>query len=118
MTESEKLLWEKLKLRQVDGHKFRRQYSIKGFVVDFYCSELKLAIEVDGGYHLGKDQIDYDRARQQLLETLNICFLRFTNSDILSDVDSAIQKIRDQIDNSLSLPLNKGKMSAAGGQMG
>jgi len=105
MTDAEKILWSRLKLKQIDGHKFRRQYSIKGFVVDFYCPELRLAIEVDGGYHKKKDQIDYDKARQQLLETLGITFLRFTNSAILADVDRVAQKISDQIDGSFPYPL-------------
>lgn len=97
MTEAEKILWSKLRQKQIDGHKFRRQYSIMGFVVDFYCPELRLAIEVDGGYHQDKDQVDYDKARQQLLEALKIDFLRFTNNDIFIDIDLVVQKIRDQI---------------------
>ena len=118
MTEAEKILWAELRRRQIARCKFRRQYSIMGFVVDFYCPEKRLVIEVDGGYHRGKDQIDYDKARQALLEILNICFLRFTNDEVLNDLDLVTQKIRNQINSSLFLPLNKGKMSATGGQKG
>jgi very-short-patch-repair endonuclease len=118
MTEAEKILWAELRLKRIEGRKFRRQYSIMGFVVDFYCPEKRLAIEVDGGYHKKKDQVFYDKARQELLETLKIVFLRFTNKEVLTDLELVTQKIRDQINSSLSLPLNKGKMSAAGGQKG
>ena len=64
MTRVEKLLWKKIRLRQIDGYKFRRQYSIKGFVLDFYSPQLRLAIELDGDYHYADKQIDYDIARQ------------------------------------------------------
>jgi len=97
MTEAEQVLWKKLRRKQIKACKFRRQYSIMGFVVDFYCSEIKLAIEVDGGYHQGKDQGIYDKARQKLLESLEINFLRFTNDDILNDIDLVVDKISDQI---------------------
>jgi very-short-patch-repair endonuclease len=118
MTDAELFLWERLRKRALCGYRFRRQYSIKGFVIDFYSPELRLGIEVDGGYHLGMDQADYDRARQQLLESLEIKFLRFKNDEIFDDLDRVVAMIAAAINSSLSLPLNKGKMSAAGGQKG
>ena len=63
MTKAEKFLWQELRKKQRDGFRFRRQFSIKGFVVDFYCMSEKLAIEVDGGYH--KDTKDYDKETER-----------------------------------------------------
>ncbi|MFY0651174.1 MAG: endonuclease domain-containing protein [Cyclobacteriaceae bacterium] len=62
-TEAEKILWDKVRNRNLDGFKFRRQYPIGSFIVDFYCYEARLVVEVDGGYHKEKDQKDYDAGR-------------------------------------------------------
>jgi very-short-patch-repair endonuclease len=64
-TTPERVLWSKLRGRQVEGYKFRRQFGIGIFVVDFYCSELKLAIEVDGDPHAGEREEEYDRYREK-----------------------------------------------------
>ncbi len=71
-TESERLLWEKLRGRHFMGLKFRRQYVFKGFVLDFFCPQVNLAIEIDGGIH--DMQKVYDRNRQELLELRGIKF--------------------------------------------
>lgn len=97
MTRVEKLLWKKIRLRQIDGYKFRRQYSIKGFVLDFYSPQLRLAIELDGDYHYADKQIDYDIARQRLIESLNIKFVRFSNTEIFDDINLVLAKIRETI---------------------
>jgi very-short-patch-repair endonuclease len=93
MTKAEKLLWDHIKRRQIFGSRFRRQYSVKGFVTDFYSPELKLAIEVDGGYHTKDDQVDYDKARQKIITSLGIKFLRFKNKEVLADVEKVVKKI-------------------------
>jgi len=113
-TKAEKILWERIRMKQIKGIKFRRQYSIIGFVLDFYSPELRLAIEIDGGYHQKADQIDYDKARQQLLESLEIKFLRFTNDEILCDISKVIYKIKV----SCPPPYQGGGGSAAGGDGG
>ena len=85
---AEILLWRYLKGKQVGGYKFRRQYSIGGYVVDFYCPELRLVIEVDGLTHYVNDEVKiYDKKRQDYIESLGINFLRFTNSDIYNNID-------------------------------
>lgn len=94
MTEAEKILWNNIGKKQLSNHKFRRQYSIKGFVIDFYCPILKLAIEIDGYYHLENDAIIYDRARQKLLESLGIKFLRFSNDEVFGNIDKVINQIK------------------------
>jgi len=116
MTEAEKILWAHLRNRQIDGYKFRRQYSVCGYVIDFYSPELKLAIEVDGRYHTEEDQIIHDKKRQFIIESIGIEFLRFTNEEIYSQIAKVIDKIYQKI--ASALPLNKGKMSAVGGQKG
>ena len=118
MTEAEQELWIKLRRRQIERCKFRRQYSIMGFVVDFYCPEKRLAIEVDGGYHRKKNQLDCDQARQKLLETLNICFLRFSNDEVFNDLDLVTQKIRDQINSSYPHPLSPSPLIRGKGNKG
>ena len=110
-TGAERILWEYIRKQQIHGLKFRRQYSIKGFVLDFYCPKLRIAIEVDGGYHNNKDVSDYDAARQRLLSSLEIKFIRFTNDEIFNNINKVIAKIKEETQT--SLPLSKGKMSRA-----
>jgi len=98
-TYCEKLLWMYLRNRQLQGYKFRRQYSIGPFVIDFYCPELKFAIEVDGGIHEIGQQREYDFERQKYLEKFNIIFLRITNKEVLEDIKSVVSKIEKFIDN-------------------
>jgi very-short-patch-repair endonuclease len=93
MTRAEKVLWEDLRKRQIIGHKFRRQYSIRGFVLDFYCPRLKLAIEVDGGVHGAKGRRIYDKDRQKLLECLGVKFMRFSNNDVFGSKDRIVRMI-------------------------
>ena len=93
MTETEKILWEKLRNRTVFKVKFRRQHPIGIFIVDFYCHELKLAIEIDGGIHLRKDIIEYDDGRSHDIEKYGIRILRFTNDEILSDLTKVLDEI-------------------------
>jgi very-short-patch-repair endonuclease len=99
-TPYEKILWHKLRFRQVEGYKFLRQHPVmfdrKGndynfFILDFYCAEAKIVIEVDGGIH--KDQVEYDKWRQHILESMEIKFLRFQNREI-DNIDAVLGKIR------------------------
>jgi len=80
--------------RQVDGIKFRRQHPIVHFIVDFYCGSSWLVIEVDGGGHL--DQKEYDAERTAWLEGQGYHVIRFTNLEILKDLNSVIENIREQ----------------------
>ncbi|SMO89122.1 Very-short-patch-repair endonuclease [Gracilimonas mengyeensis] len=88
-------LWKGLKGRQVLGYKFRRQQPLHSFIVDFYCRELKLAIEVDGISHDYK--IEYDRDRQYLIEQFGIHFLRFSEPDAKNHTNSVIMQIEEWI---------------------
>ncbi|MFO7525604.1 MAG: endonuclease domain-containing protein [Ignavibacteriaceae bacterium] len=88
-TYTEKIVWMYLRNRQMDGYKFRRQYSVDKFVIDFYCPKLKLAIEIDGSIHNETGQKEYDIKRQEHLESFGIKFLRLTNEEIEGNPNKA-----------------------------
>ena len=92
-TPQEILLWLKLKNSQT-GVKWRRQHSIGGYIVDFYCPSEKLVIEVDGSPHAKKESIEYDHVRSKFLEGLRIQVLRFKNSEIETQTETVIRKIK------------------------
>ena len=95
-TLAEKHLWEYLNKKQL-GYKFRRQHPIWIFIADFYCHQLKLVIEVDGGIHLSPEQREYDMGREEEMEQFGICIIRFTNKEVLSKSDKVIHEIRASI---------------------
>jgi len=74
MTKAEKLLWERLRKRQVRNKRFLRQFGVGKYVIDFYCPEIKLAIEVDGDTHSSNNEIEYDKNRQNEIENFGIFF--------------------------------------------
>ena len=95
MPEPEKRIWARLRAKQLNGCKFRRQYSIGKFIVDFYCPEAKLALEIDGDSHFDDEQRQYDIARQRYIEAKGIHFLRFTNKDITENIDGVLVHIAE-----------------------
>jgi len=96
-TKAERILWRYIKNSQIENSKFRRQYSIDQFVIDFYCAEIKLAVEVDGNSHLSKDQIPYDIERQNYIKSFRIHFLRFSNDEVYNNIDSVLTQISNKI---------------------
>ncbi|SRR5258708_31899068 len=94
LTDSERRLWRELRFHQT-GHKFRRQFAIGKYIVDFACPKKKLIIELDGGHH--QTQIDYDASRTQWLENQGYTVLRFWNSDIQSNLNGVRQTIYMQL---------------------
>lgn len=97
MPKAEIILWSKLKNKSLCGYKFRRQYSVNKFVIDFYSPELKLAIEVDGDSHF-TDGVDVrDKERQMIIESYDIKFLRYTNREVYENVDGIIESIIENI---------------------
>ena len=96
MTYCEKIVWLHLRKRQL-GYRFLRQYSVDHFVIDFYCPELKLAVELDGNVHEIPEQKDYDRARQKYLEKFGIKFIRITNEEFLGNPNKAFSRIEKLI---------------------
>lgn len=93
MTKAEIVLWSKLKGKQLNGLKFRRQCGINNYVVDFYCPELKLAIEIDGDVHAYNSRIVYDKKRQKEIEALGIKVLRYTNNDVTQNIEGVLYDI-------------------------
>ncbi|MBW4597900.1 MAG: endonuclease domain-containing protein [Brasilonema angustatum HA4187-MV1] len=97
ITKAEKLIWDKLRDRQLENCKFRRQYSVDKFVIDFYSPELRLAIEIDGGSHFENGAAEYDKARQELIESAGINFIRFTNNDVYGNLSGVLESIAEKI---------------------
>ena len=96
-TNVEDLVWRYLRNRQLLGYKFKRQYSVDHFVIDFYCPELKLAVELDGASHNNPEQIEYDIKRQKYLEEFNIKFVRIKDEDLFGNTNQAFMKIENTI---------------------
>jgi very-short-patch-repair endonuclease len=94
---AELILWSKLKNRQICAQKFRRQFSIGPYVVDFYCPAVKLAIEIDGDSHFQPGQQEKDKRRQQFIESVGIQFLRFRNVEIRENLRGVLEAIYRQI---------------------
>ncbi|MFV1985517.1 MAG: endonuclease domain-containing protein [Thiohalomonadales bacterium] len=93
MTLSEILLWQELSGKKVVGYDFDRQRPIDNYIVDFYCKELQLAIEIDGDSHGYNDVIINDKKRQDRLESLGVNFLRFDDDYVLTDISGVIEDI-------------------------
>lgn len=92
-TKAEALLWKQLRNKQLAGLKFRRQHPLEGFVVDFYCFELRLAIELDGGVHQVPEQVDQDEYRMRALQNEGVTFLRFWNSEVVNNMEKVMSRI-------------------------
>ena len=92
-TNAEALLWVRLRKRQLDGLKFRRQHIIQNFIVDFYCPRVKLVIEIDGPVH--DVQEEYDQEREKILQELGYQMVRFKNSEVERNIDLVVARICD-----------------------
>ena len=90
-TYTEKVLWISLRKKQICGVRFLRQYSVNYFVLDFYAPKIKLAIEVDGSSHIGKEE--YDKMRQKYIEEFNIKVIRFTDEQVMGNTNNVVDSI-------------------------
>jgi very-short-patch-repair endonuclease len=108
MTPSENLLWQNLRNRKVSNHKFRRQHPISKYIVDFYCNEAKLVIEVDGGIHFVNDNPEYDKFRTLQLEVIGLKVIRFRNEEVLKNMSKVLAEIRKHL-TPASSPLGEGE---------
>jgi very-short-patch-repair endonuclease len=93
-TEAEAALWERIRNRHLNGSKMRRQHPIDRYIVDFYCHDSRLVIEVDGEIHEQNDNPDYDKNRTQDLIALGLTFIRFTNKQVLQNIDLVLAEIK------------------------
>lgn len=96
MTSEEELVWKNIRKDKL-GVRFRRQYGIGEYIVDFYCPKLRLVIEIDGGQHYSQKGLEYDRIREEYMEELGLKTLRFSNVEIRDDLESVIEEIKKVI---------------------
>jgi very-short-patch-repair endonuclease len=92
MSEPERRMWRLLRNRQM-GVKFRSQHGVGHYIADFYCPELNLVIEIDGNSHLSAEAQAYDRERDAFMQSLGIKTLRFTNEDVLHNIEGVHQTL-------------------------
>jgi len=95
-TKAEIMLWKELKGSKT-GLKFRRQHGINNYIVDFYCSEKRLIIEIDGEVHNINKQVNHDKIREEYLKSLNFKIIRYNNYDITNNLDLVLQDIKKQV---------------------
>jgi len=87
LTPAEARLWSQLQSSQLAGRKFRRQHSVGPYVLDFYCPQERLAVELDGAAHDHEDAVERDEARSRHLESLHITVVRFENRDVMENLE-------------------------------
>lgn len=104
-TEAEKVFWSHVRNRQFHGMRFLRQYSIGPYILDFYCPEIKTAIELDGGQHNNPKEKLYDAVRSEYLKAQGINVLRFWDHDVLLDMRGVLDKVEGRC-NPSQPPLN------------
>lgn len=93
-TRHEQLFWYRVRNNQL-GYRFFRQYSAGPYILDFYCPKLRLAVEIDGGYHSERDTMEYDKEREIYLSGLDIKTIRFKNKDVMNNIEKVIEQIRN-----------------------
>ena len=97
-TDAEVRLWSIVRDRRMAGLKFFRQYSVGPYVLDFYCTECRLAVEVDGGQHAEAHGLQRDAERDRYLSDLGIRVIRFWNSDVLQNIEGVEGRIREEVE--------------------
>ena len=108
-TDAEDILWQLLRNRQLNGAKFRRQHPVAtGYILDFYCAECRLAIEVDGSIHDLPEQAAYDAKRTQHLEQFNVKVIRFSNAEVLTQTEWVLSVINTYLSSSSLPPQGEG----------
>jgi very-short-patch-repair endonuclease len=109
----EKVLWKRLRDRNHFIVKFRRQHPLDMFIVDFYCHELGLVVEVDGEIHNLKENLEYDISRQSHLENLGLTVIRFTNHEVIFGMDTVLTRIHQYISKLTPLQGGRGAVTLA-----
>ena len=93
LTVAEMHLWSRLNKSQL-GVRFKRQHPINVFIADFYCHKYKLVVEVDGEYHNNEEQLESDKRRTAALEGFGITVIRFTNEEVMNEIDRVVEEIK------------------------
>ncbi|KXS33571.1 MAG: ATP-dependent helicase HrpA [Candidatus Gallionella acididurans] len=122
-TDAENLLWQLLRRNQILGYDFRRQHPAGSYILDFYCHQAKLAIELDGGQHAEEAQRAHDDKRSDWLEAQGIKVLRFWNNEVLTNTEGVLQSLFDWLcekssTSTPSLALPRGEREQSGGVHG
>ena len=94
LTSAEALLWTNLKKSQLAGKKFRRQHGIGPYIVDFFCPECRLAVELDGDAHMTESGAEADERRTNFLKCFNVRVIRFENKDVFDNLEGVVAEIR------------------------
>jgi very-short-patch-repair endonuclease len=94
-TDAERRLWSRLRDRRLDGYKFRRQHPVPPFIVDFVCVEARLIVELDGGQHFDEEGCAADERRTSFLAARALHVLRFSNRELLAEMDAVLSVIRE-----------------------
>ena len=97
LTDSERVLWSRLRGKQLSGVQFYRQKPLGDYIVDFYAPQVKLVIEVDGSQHLAGHQAEQDRHRNEYLESVGLRVLRFHSNEVLTEVEAVLEAIHKAI---------------------
>ena len=95
LTEPEQVVWYRLRSRNLNGIKFRRQYSVGRYVVDFYAPDARVVIELDGDSHYQDDAIAYDKIRTEYFESCGMKIVRFTNNDVMKNLEGVLNSIAE-----------------------
>ncbi len=111
MTDAERHLWAKIRMKQLKDYQFYRQKPIGDYIVDFFCPKAKLIIEVDGSQHFVNETIEYDRIREEYVSSLGLKVLRFTNTEVLKHVEGVVERIAEEMNEKIPLnpPFQRGK---------
>lgn len=96
LTSAEATLWKLLKGKQLEGRKFRRQFSVENYILDFYCPSERLAVELDGAGHFTEDGFLYDEERTKVLNSLDIKVIRFENKEVFDSPEHVLHAIKSQ----------------------
>lgn len=102
MTDAEKVLWSRIRGKQLQGLQFYRQKPLLNYIVDFYCAKAKLVIELDGGQHFNSEHQQKDRIRELALERIGLRTLRFSNLQVLTETEAVLTVINTVIKQRLS----------------
>ncbi|HQB12351.1 MAG TPA: endonuclease domain-containing protein [Candidatus Omnitrophota bacterium] len=105
MTNCERKIWGRLRGKQIRGLQFYRQKPIGNYIVDFYCPAKKIVIEIDGGQHFISPGRERDRTRDRFLETMGLRVLRFSDLDVMRNIDAVLETILDAVEKSPPAPL-------------
>jgi very-short-patch-repair endonuclease len=97
LTEPERKIWNIVRNRQIKGCKFFRQFGVGNYILDFYCPEKKLAVELDGGHHFEEGEIKADKQRTEYLELIGIKVIRFQNIDVIKNIEGVYQRMLEVI---------------------